>query len=362
MRSLILGIAVVCVTRASGLLEDAGPNATEACRVETQLKPADRYTCTDLKEFPALNSFSSNARVIVMDSNNITQIPELGKGNYLPNLQDLYLSQNPITSIAEGTFIGMEELLILDLSSNQLSGTLGPIFEGLTNVETIYLYKNLFDSIEMGILDKLTKLRLFDISQNRLSLFPGGLFEHQPGLQFIYADDIPTLLAITTNLTSAITYIEEVDIKSDIIFGYTQIDEFLNTTLVVNCTSSDYPTKLIYKGFYCCGTRDADSCPQNVKTLIDKEGPAVTSSSAVPTTPTTPTTPQKNSTIMSDTTKAAKQKKDKDGQSLTIIIVVISVFVVALILILVVVAKKRKKASGPRYENQVDQQEMSSTA
>jgi Leucine-rich repeat (LRR) protein len=96
------------------------------------------FSNNNIKSLPKNIGNLKSLRALSLDENNITSLPE-SFGN-LENLKDLYLEDNNITSLPE-SFGKLQNLLYLDLSNNNLT-TLPESIKNLKNLENLKLRGN----------------------------------------------------------------------------------------------------------------------------------------------------------------------------------------------------------------------------
>ncbi|KAL0327051.1 UNVERIFIED_CONTAM: Piriformospora indica-insensitive protein 2 [Sesamum angustifolium] len=111
-----------------------------------------------------------NLRSLVLLENGLTGELQANLGNLI-NLRRLNLG-NSFTGRIPENFVGLNSLLILDMSRNSLSGSLPLSFGGLNSLLKLDLSYNKLEGKVPEELGNLKKLTLLDLSNNR---FSGGL-------------------------------------------------------------------------------------------------------------------------------------------------------------------------------------------
>ena len=102
---------------------------------------------------------------------------EVGMFQNLVNLLELGLTDNGLTGIPRGAFIGQKSLQQLWLYRNSLTVLEDGVFDGLRDLEFLMLRDNELSSIQVGSLANLTRLRRLWINDNKLTVLQDGLFE-----------------------------------------------------------------------------------------------------------------------------------------------------------------------------------------
>lgn len=92
-------------------------------------------------------------------------IREMKPVEFCPNLQELYLANNKLKTMAG--LKGLTKLRRIDLGANRIRFMDGDELSGLVNLEELWLGKNKIEKIEG--LENLTKLRRLDVQANRLT-------------------------------------------------------------------------------------------------------------------------------------------------------------------------------------------------
>ncbi|MFZ1706028.1 MAG: hypothetical protein WAT79_16905 [Saprospiraceae bacterium] len=150
-------------------------------------------------------SFMQNLEVLNLSSNILggPVIVELGS---LTNLKILNLSLNYFKNSLPSSLGNLQNLKQLLLNQNEISGVIPSTFGQLSNIEEIILSKNQLSGILPKELGNLTNLRVLSLSQNLLS----GAIPSELGsinsLQFVYMNDnkfngsIPTSIGNLSNI------------------------------------------------------------------------------------------------------------------------------------------------------------------
>ena len=90
---------------------------------------------------------------------------------------------NPISTIEQGAFTGLDNLQRLELSSTSLSSVQNGAFNGLGNLQILHLYRNQISSIESGGFEGLSSLESLQLYDNRITALTPGGFTGLAGLQ-----------------------------------------------------------------------------------------------------------------------------------------------------------------------------------
>ena len=94
----------------------------------------------------------------------------------LTSLQNLYLSQNQLTSLPDGIFSDLTSLRYLDLWQNRLTSLPEDVFSGLTSLQDLNLSGNRLTSLPKDVFSDLTSLEILELQENQLTSLPEGVF------------------------------------------------------------------------------------------------------------------------------------------------------------------------------------------
>lgn len=134
----------------------------------------------ETKETLAHSSHLSNmcplhSDVITFQSSNLTVIPNLFE-TYI-NLTTLELQNAGIVKMAQHTFVVAHQLLLLDLSHNNLKIIRNGMFSGANHLITLYLSSSNISSLEEYAFIGLNSLKTLELASNHLTSIPDGLFD-----------------------------------------------------------------------------------------------------------------------------------------------------------------------------------------
>ena len=103
----------------------------------------------------------NNSPFIYKDKNKATSF-----SSYLPELQELYLSNTNFKVINHNFLNEAYNLKIIDLSHNKLNALPDSLFKDTRKLEVIYLQGNVLQSLDPSILSHISHLQYLDISHN----------------------------------------------------------------------------------------------------------------------------------------------------------------------------------------------------
>lgn len=104
--------------------------------------------------------------------NKLSAIPNLGSH---PHLTDLNLAHNAIPELTSD-LKKLPQLRNLDLSFNKITSIPAGVFTNSSNLQRLFLSSNKISSIKNGSLENLTSLQTLQLNRNRLSTIPKNLF------------------------------------------------------------------------------------------------------------------------------------------------------------------------------------------
>eukprot|EP00058_Branchiostoma_floridae_P028538 XP_002614029.1 hypothetical protein BRAFLDRAFT_67387 [Branchiostoma floridae] len=130
--------------------------------IDSEITEINRAT---FKDFLALDSLN-------LDDNKLTHIPRNWYGVYYPPrdyyLTHLSISKNNISSLEEGCFEHLKELIMLDLSGNALQEIRSHWFTGLSALTMLYLNDNKIKTIQDNAFESLKEIHHLDLTNNDL--------------------------------------------------------------------------------------------------------------------------------------------------------------------------------------------------
>nr|XP_054752308.1 leucine-rich repeat-containing protein 4C-like isoform X1 [Lytechinus pictus] len=111
-------------------------------------------------------------RVVDCQRGGFTSIPT----TFPSYTRTLLLSGNILRNILEDSFVGLSNLVSLDLSSCEIRTISPRAFNGLDNLHTLNLQLNHMDTLPSGAFAGLTNLRELYLQRNQLQILPGDMF------------------------------------------------------------------------------------------------------------------------------------------------------------------------------------------
>nr|KAF6459956.1 adhesion G protein-coupled receptor A2 [Molossus molossus] len=122
----------------------------------------------DLPEPPEPGLLPNGTVTLLLSNNKITG---LRNGSFLglSLLEKLDLRNNVISTVQPGAFLGLGELKRLDLSNNRIGCLTSETFQGLPRLLRLNISGNIFSSLQPGVFDELPALKLVDFGTEFLT-------------------------------------------------------------------------------------------------------------------------------------------------------------------------------------------------
>nr|XP_027795134.1 adhesion G protein-coupled receptor A2 isoform X2 [Marmota flaviventris] len=122
----------------------------------------------DLPEPPEPGLLPNGTVTLLLSNNKITG---LRNGSFLGLylLEKLDLRNNVISTVQPGAFLGLGELKRLDLSNNRIGCLTSETFQGLPKLLRLNISGNIFSSLQPGVFDELPALKIVDFGTEFLT-------------------------------------------------------------------------------------------------------------------------------------------------------------------------------------------------
>ena len=143
-----------------------------------------------------------------LGSSGITTLRE-GDFDWLSNLLHLQLHSNQLTTLPEGVFRGLENPTRIELQHNDLTNLPAGVFNGLSSLKILYLYSNQLSTLPTGIFRGLSSLPSLSLGDNQLTTLPVGVFDGLDSLQslFLHSNQLTTLPESVFSTLSNLTFL-----------------------------------------------------------------------------------------------------------------------------------------------------------
>ena len=124
-----------------------------------------------------------NLKYLNLERNRLSDID--GAFNLLSSLQVLILRDNGIDRVADATFMGMDNLISIDLSKNVIMGVESGVFKN-EYLNEINMSGNLLKELAEGTFADLSILEVLDLSHNEVASISNGAFDNIPRLKALH--------------------------------------------------------------------------------------------------------------------------------------------------------------------------------
>ncbi|XP_017868463.1 PREDICTED: toll-like receptor 7 [Drosophila arizonae] len=117
------------------------------------------------------NQLSGGAELQLLDlsHNELRSLPDAWGASRLRRLQTLSLQHNNISSLAPSSLAGLSSLRVLNLSHNHLESLPAAAFAGNKELRELHLHHNDLYDLPKGLLHRLEQLLVLDLSANQLT-------------------------------------------------------------------------------------------------------------------------------------------------------------------------------------------------
>lgn len=109
----------------------------------------------------------------------------------LPNLNELWLYGNPLSTPPAGAFASLSKLTLLSLHTCNMTWLTSGMFEGLTSLQTLTVSNNPIAGLDADVFSAagMSQLTVLYITYTRIFGLPVGVFDNLPALQQLYLNN-----------------------------------------------------------------------------------------------------------------------------------------------------------------------------
>ncbi|KAH7947869.1 hypothetical protein HPB52_016419 [Rhipicephalus sanguineus] len=155
------------------LAHNAIPQLTSDLKKLPQLRNLD-LSFNKITSIPAgVFTNSSNLQRLFLSSNKISSIKN-GSLENLTSLQTLQLNRNRLSTIPKNLFLNLKSLKQLELEKNRIRSIEGLSFKGLEALESLSLRKNLISHLSDGAFYYLSKIQTLNLDYNNITAVTNG--------------------------------------------------------------------------------------------------------------------------------------------------------------------------------------------
>lgn len=233
-----IGLSAVTVLNLRGnqISELHQGTFTPLLKIEELNLGENRIGYLDPKAFDGL----SQLRILYLDDNALTTVPDPVIFQAMPSLAELFLGMNTLQSIQAGafqdlkgltrlelkgaslrnishdSFLGLQELRILDLSDNRLDRIPSVGLSKLVRLEQLSLGQNDFEVISEGAFMGLKQLKRLEVNGAlRLKRVMTGAFSDNGNLEYLNLSSNKMLLEVQEGALSGLSQLKHVVLKAN---------------------------------------------------------------------------------------------------------------------------------------------------
>ncbi|XP_016994846.2 leucine-rich repeat and immunoglobulin-like domain containing-NOGO receptor-interacting protein 4 [Drosophila takahashii] len=233
-----IGLSAVTVLNLRGnqISELHQGTFTPLLKVEELNLGENRIGYLDPKAFDGL----SQLRILYLDDNALTSVPDPVIFQAMPSLAELFLGMNTLQSIQAGafqdlkgltrlelkgaslrnishdSFLGLEELRILDLSDNRLDRIPSVGLSKLVRLEQLSLGQNDFEVISEGAFLGLKQLKRLEVNGAlKLKRVMTGAFSDNANLEYLNLSSNKMLVEVQEGALSGLPHLRHVMLKAN---------------------------------------------------------------------------------------------------------------------------------------------------
>ncbi|XP_078355790.1 uncharacterized protein LOC144640553 [Oculina patagonica] len=182
LKSIFVSLSALLVTCPGGKCD---PDSDPFCPITPCIAPGCTHDCDCGIYSPTLE----NPYAIFCDERNIQNLTSEFMKGISNKTRGLALNYNKIETIPNGTFAGLPQLILLDLTGNRLRELHKGAFDGLYSLEKLDLYSNGLRYIEEGTFQDLENLVFLMAFDNKLREIQRGTFAGLRGLVLLYLEE-----------------------------------------------------------------------------------------------------------------------------------------------------------------------------
>nr|XP_058941541.1 SLIT and NTRK-like protein 6 [Pocillopora verrucosa] len=178
-------ICFLLLLQATTTLSLSCPSKCECVEVRAVLY-VDCYNVSSLKTIPS--GIPANARRLIFSK---TQISLIQKNAFqgLPNVTEIEMRHNPLTTIEGNAFQGLKKLRELVLNSNDIKVLYKDSFQGISQIKRIHLSHNNLQTLPEGLFDDTVNLEYLRLDNNKITSISSTLLARHGELSILELKD-----------------------------------------------------------------------------------------------------------------------------------------------------------------------------
>lgn len=120
----------------------------------------------------------ASLRHVNLAGNQLTSLPPGFFAYSAKTVEEVYVSSNGLSVLVPGLFANLEQLLVLDLSDNQLTASSfgAATFAGMAKLAVLHLHNNKIARLDPALFNELSHLQILRLDGNLIETLPDGAF------------------------------------------------------------------------------------------------------------------------------------------------------------------------------------------
>ena len=216
-----------------------------------------------------LLSFESMNELLIVDQQ--TLFLPLNISKFLPRLAQLTVTRSELITINEEAFIGLNDLIHLDLSQNQLTEVKSENFEALVKLQKLDLSGNKIDFIGKRAFNSLVNLVELRLNDNKLTILGSKFFEHNKNLKILMLHNNQLNQIASNFLDTWSSHLENLDMSNNVCIDLKYPDvllEYLTRHFTTKCiVEIDFECRFESQFDYFCHAENVFIETRNVKVV-----------------------------------------------------------------------------------------------
>jgi Leucine-rich repeat (LRR) protein len=198
-----------------------------------------------LIEIPVKLEFNDDIFSMDLSHNFIRIVRNTSFNHNSTSLKYLYMNQNQIELIENGSFYFLNNLKELNLASNRISKLDSEIFSMLYSLEKLNLSLNFIELIQKDLFTNIQKLKTLDLGLNRIKFIQDGAFHGLNNLEYLNIFSNQSEFSLSNRTLKGVPSIKQLTFSNNLFYSGNN-----SKTILYSLQARKYPGKKSSQKYY----------------------------------------------------------------------------------------------------------------